>query len=381
MDNNVYIGERYVPKFDGNWDNSKTYEPLIIVIYANNTYTSKKYVPAGTLPTDTDYWALTGNYNGYIAQLQSDMSDLKDDMSLIESGKRNIIYIGDSYMYGPGTLTQSMNARLKVNWSHNFSHGATGFIRDTDGLNFLHQLEAAAASSYFENDDVTDIIMAGGINDDENNTASDYATAIASIKSCINTNFKNARVWIIPMLWGTSNFTLGVSRKYQRLFEGLLTSGYAIYPFAFQILMGLDPSIYMIDSSHPNPAGCDLIADYICSWINGGISLPGRKIEAQEILPDGNSNIGYNAVLRDGFLYFHCMLYLRDHTYSAGDTIYTMPDWFISNAGTKFPTTILVDAGTYTGSIYIEDGEMKCSDSLTNCNIFVDLTIPFDHLY
>lgn len=379
--NNVYIGERYVPKPDGAYDPTKTYEPLIIVTYGNNTYTSKKYVPAGTLPTDTDYWLPTGNYNGYIAQLQSDVSDVQNEVSDIRSGKRNVIYIGDSYMYGPGTLTQSINARLKINWSHNFSYGGTGFIRDTGGKNFLHQLENAAASLYFDNDDVTDIIMAGGINDDNDNAASAYASAIADIKSYINTNFKNARVWIIPMLWGTSGFTLAESRKYQRLFEGLITSGYAIFPYAFQILMGLDSNTYMLDGSHPNATGCDLIADYICSWIEGGISLPSRKIEGQAILPEGNSNIGYNAVLRDGFLYFHCMLYLRDYTYSAGDTIYTMPDWFISNAGTKFPTTILVDAGSYSGSIYVENGEMKCSDSLTNCNIFVDLTVPFDHLY
>lgn len=81
MANNVYIGMRYVPIFMGDWSNSVAYEALSIVSYGNNTYTSKKPVPVGTLPTNTDYWALTGNYNGQIAQLQSDVSDLQSEVS------------------------------------------------------------------------------------------------------------------------------------------------------------------------------------------------------------------------------------------------------------------------------------------------------------
>ena len=78
MSNNVYIGMRYVPIFDGDWNNTKSYEPLTIVQYGNNTYTSKRPVPVGTLPTDTDYWALTGDYNGQISALDARMDDVED---------------------------------------------------------------------------------------------------------------------------------------------------------------------------------------------------------------------------------------------------------------------------------------------------------------
>lgn len=76
MPNNVYIGSRYVPIFDGIWNNTKSYEALTIVEYGNNTYTSKKPVPVGTLPTNTSYWALTGNYNGQISNLQSQVDTI-----------------------------------------------------------------------------------------------------------------------------------------------------------------------------------------------------------------------------------------------------------------------------------------------------------------
>ena len=42
-----YVGARYVPKFANpiQWDRNRIYEPLEMVTYLNNTYTSKKPVP------------------------------------------------------------------------------------------------------------------------------------------------------------------------------------------------------------------------------------------------------------------------------------------------------------------------------------------------
>lgn len=86
MPNNVYIGSRYVPIFDGNWDNTKVYEPLTIVNYNGGSYTSKQTVPAGTLPTNTTYWALTGNYNGQIANLQQQITAIEGIIGDSSSG-------------------------------------------------------------------------------------------------------------------------------------------------------------------------------------------------------------------------------------------------------------------------------------------------------
>lgn len=63
-----YIGARYVPLFadPAEWDNTKTYEPLTIVLHKGNSYTSRQYVPAGIDINNNEYWALTGNYNAQI---------------------------------------------------------------------------------------------------------------------------------------------------------------------------------------------------------------------------------------------------------------------------------------------------------------------------
>ncbi len=70
-----YIGARYVPLFAEplQWDSKKTYEPLTIVYDGGNSYTSRQYVPAGTLLTDDAYWALTGNYNAQIEQYRAEV--------------------------------------------------------------------------------------------------------------------------------------------------------------------------------------------------------------------------------------------------------------------------------------------------------------------
>ena len=69
-----YIGARYVPTFGRKneasieWDNSAPYEPLTVVLYQGNSYTSRQFVPTGVAITNQDFWANTGNYNGQIEQ-------------------------------------------------------------------------------------------------------------------------------------------------------------------------------------------------------------------------------------------------------------------------------------------------------------------------
>lgn len=61
-----YIGARYVPLFDGEWDNTKVYEPLTVVQYQGASYTSRQAVPVGIDITNTEFWACTGNYNAQV---------------------------------------------------------------------------------------------------------------------------------------------------------------------------------------------------------------------------------------------------------------------------------------------------------------------------
>lgn len=65
-----YIGMRYVPLFADplEWDNTRTYEPLTVVLYQGASYTSRQAVPVGIDISNTEFWALTGNYNAQVEQ-------------------------------------------------------------------------------------------------------------------------------------------------------------------------------------------------------------------------------------------------------------------------------------------------------------------------
>lgn len=80
---NVYVGHRYVPKIMGEWDNSQIYEPLSIVQYQGNSFTSGQYVPVGVEITDEEYWVSTGNYNAQVEQYRQDVRNLENDVNNI----------------------------------------------------------------------------------------------------------------------------------------------------------------------------------------------------------------------------------------------------------------------------------------------------------
>lgn len=83
----TYIGARYVPIFAEpvDWANTKNYEPLTIVTYQGNSYTSKQYVPTGIDITNEEYWALTGNYNAQVEQYRKEVQEVQREVSNLET--------------------------------------------------------------------------------------------------------------------------------------------------------------------------------------------------------------------------------------------------------------------------------------------------------
>lgn len=110
---NLYVGARYVPLFANpiEWDLSKTYEPLTIVIYQGNSYTSKTFVPANTQITNTTYWALTGNYNAQVEQYRQEVSRLSDKYNDIIKSLYDVTYFGVDNT-GNTNTTESINELL-----------------------------------------------------------------------------------------------------------------------------------------------------------------------------------------------------------------------------------------------------------------------------
>lgn len=131
-----YIGARYVPKFYENsqntseWQAGVIYEPLTIVTYNGNSYTSKKNVPAnvGNPSANPSYWVATGNYNEQINELQNRVSLIDDE----------IIDINDSVT----TLEE------RTNWYTPEMYGATGDGTTDDSAAFQAMFDDIPTNSH-----------------------------------------------------------------------------------------------------------------------------------------------------------------------------------------------------------------------------------------
>ena len=189
--------------FEGEWDITKNY-PAWCIVNTNGGqqgYISIKPVPPGVVISNTDYWQSIVDYSSVIGDLQNRVIALENELPNVNNtAKRQVVYIGDSFLYGgsiPGvTLDAALNPLLGFEYTaYKFCKGGTGFVRtDSDGNNDFPDQVRRAVTTITDPDDrlkVTDFIIAGGINDSDATTYADFKTAVDSIVSQVETNFKN----------------------------------------------------------------------------------------------------------------------------------------------------------------------------------------------
>lgn len=72
-----FLGKRVVPRHEGEWDKTKSYEPLIIVLdpETGDGYISRYDVPAGTLLTNEHYWAKCSHFHAQMHRLETDVAE------------------------------------------------------------------------------------------------------------------------------------------------------------------------------------------------------------------------------------------------------------------------------------------------------------------
>ena len=102
-----WIGPRIVPVFadDVEWDDSNTYEPLIMVQHEGETFMSRQYVPTGIQLPNTagdeesnDYWVHMSNWNAQVEYYRQEVlafdgriDTLEDDLPVSEFSSTNTV--------------------------------------------------------------------------------------------------------------------------------------------------------------------------------------------------------------------------------------------------------------------------------------------------
>lgn len=273
-----YIGARYVPILGGAWDSNKSYEALTIVQANNSSYTSKKPVPPGVDISNTEYWVLTGNFNGQVEEYRQEVVAVSKNVESLTkevenfTTKRRFIFIGDSYgrnVERDGVMIKAWPSRvvetlgLSASDAYMSAVSGAGFtVAGNNNKKFVDMLNDLK-STVQEPDTITDIVVIGGYNDRNNH--GEIAGAIETFRAKSKELFPNATVTLGFVGRNTMrDRTIGEGLYRARLeYVNAIGCGYITN---IEYCAPLS-TMYTSDNVHPNNEGQLYIANAICKWI------------------------------------------------------------------------------------------------------------------
>lgn len=275
-----YIGARYVPKFYENsegtaeWRGGVAYEPLTIVTYNSNSYTSKKSVPAdvGNPSDNPEYWAATGNYNAQVEEYREEVINFKREIENdFAKPLRKTIIIHDSY----GTIDNNFidhiqNISTFVLGENLFKYGAggCGLLSGTKKyIDFLNDAGTALASQANE----IEYIIVEGFQNDNGQTLSDMQNACSAFVIRANELFPNAKVCmcICSLLKGAQ------MRKATKEWMFAFNNANGINKYVYDLTVSLHNYSHNDESNHPDTYNSMQLAKNIINVVYGnGIALP-----------------------------------------------------------------------------------------------------------
>lgn len=267
--NRQYVGARYVPTFfnnpNGSWDwaTGFQYEPLTIVKYGTGTYTSKQLVPAtvGAPNTAPEYWALTGDYNGAITQLQGQVSENTNDIAMLK--KRRILIIGDSYIqsYPNNNWASLIKTAVESNGGicNIVAQGGSGFVGNGTVPNFQELLESAPNAEY------DTILVQGFVNDMPGGVlAPSFTNNVTLFRRKAFQLYPNSKIICLPISKVMTNHNVGIIHT---MYNAVTNNNMVFYMPAWGVLY--DSSQMQSDNTHPNGTGQNNIFKLALSLLTG----------------------------------------------------------------------------------------------------------------
>ena len=322
-----YIGARYVPKFfensDGtnNWSSGTAYEALTIVSYNQNSYTSKKPVPAGigNPAANPEYWASTGIYNAQIDEYRQETQTVKEQSSKNALQNCRFVFVGDSYAagYAPSTGDVAANGWSQVIKSmlglsdencYAIYAGGAGFSAERPGGGYAAML-SNAADNISNKSEIDYVVCCGGHNDIAS-TPANIRTGMGVFYSTARTLFPNAKIMYGMIAWDRDGAN---QTSINKLLVNYLEYQKDVAP-DMAYLNGVENILYRVnsyldtDGIHPTPAGNKALAQGIMQAIMTGYctvdassvitATPETGVTIGAGIPGGYSCDFYNGTIR-----------------------------------------------------------------------------------
>ena len=334
-----YVGARYVPVFADplEWSDQREYEPLTIVTYQGNSYTSMQSVPVGVDISNTAYWTQTGNYNAQIeayrrevlaydgritananaiaaetqARINGDnalalrIDSLSKQTPVQNENGRNAVFIGDSFMAPTTSYPQKLayfTAQL-MGWTmYNYAYGGSGWVDEAGAaMNFYHQIQKAAQQISIPVADVDYIVIGGGFNDWNDPTPLTYnqlySAAIQTIKEA-RAQFPNAQIIAIPMMFRNYGVDTHMHDLYSAIVAGIAASGVAVKVIKDAYMWQL--GFKNVDGVHPTVDLYKIMAQNVASKVMGGDVKTSRLYS--QTLSGGGISTTLNFIIEAGMV-------------------------------------------------------------------------------
>ena len=108
-----YIGARYTPKFMGAWDKASEYAALSVVYANEQSYVSRKTVPANTEITNTEFWIKSADWNAQVTQYNQNVEQYQANVERynqnVESYNANVDNFFDATIHAYNTKEEMIN--------------------------------------------------------------------------------------------------------------------------------------------------------------------------------------------------------------------------------------------------------------------------------
>ena len=418
MSTRQYIGARYVPMFfensatgDSTWAANTSYEPLTVVTWNGNSYTSKKNVPAsvGNPSANSEYWASTGLYNAQVEVIREELEETKDDLNSLETqvtsdittinsnittldnkidtiADGDVLFIGDSYIssYNQNWATYLAPYLGKTIGTNAFisARSGCGFSYTVDGVNFATLVNSAAVDDV---NNIKTIIFGGGANDIYNDAIEGIVTGIHNAVVNARTRFPNAKIYVTNNnAWINSGFDsaryIALNNYYQR---GCIENDATFLGASANRLKINYANLLLADQKHPSTLGMEVMAKEIYCALSGheykdtAFNMDGLfcTLSGDNLFVNVYNQKGINvdtdsSYTANGNTYFNLPTTncgLIGHTYTRR---FTCPCYIRYNGSNYTDATLIVEFGT-TG---LRGAILKLNDAKTNFETITNLS-------
>lgn len=108
-----YIGARYAPRFMGAWDKTSEYAALSVVYTNDQSYVSRKTVPANTEITNTEFWIKSADWNAQMMQYNQNVEQYQANVERynqnVETYNANVDNFFDATIHAYNTKEEMVN--------------------------------------------------------------------------------------------------------------------------------------------------------------------------------------------------------------------------------------------------------------------------------